>query len=985
VKNLFFNRKRLLRAIHIAAVLLGVLSPRLAKAQVFTYGSGSATAPYSNNLTTASIYSNSGSIVLTESTSSGAYYAGLSILPTTDNTTTNSGPIQVTVATVNASANPVGIDFASTTNGSFTFQNNGAAVSATATDAQYSGTQAVGLSATTGTGSITITNQGSGAAISAMGTASHYQIGAAAGVQALTTSGAISVSNLNGATLSGTGIGTDSGYNGGDGTGIGVNATTTSGLITITNSSDSTISGSGSESAYGALSRDPVGYGINVTGSDVTITNNGGTIIGTSTTTAPYMQAISAGINVSSTGVVTISNSSGTIEATNTMANLDAADTGINVSSSSALTITNSAAISGIGVGYGNVDGINGVSSGTLSIENQASATVSATGALSVNVGISASDTGGNLQIINAGTITATGDGATGISASNSSPTISSLQVTNTGIITATGTNLTSYGISLSSPGMVQNSGSITAAVAIDVASGSSVTLSGNGAISGTIKGGSNSFSNSTLTFNLAIPAAQLAATRAQLATEVVAYSAQSGGAYTFILDGTSFDVLNFLYGNGGIISDLVAAQAARLYADTPGYQSLGSVLDNLPTDASSTRILTALDNLPDSGVAAALAELSPKELQIFRNVAFDNNTFNAANVNNHLANLRDGLTGFDDSQMTVRDGSMDPSLNQVRSHLLAFNPAPNSGLISDSADSLFGGIDMKDTRVNTMPTDRWSSFISGDVILADTSHNTNLDDADYTTGNVTGGLDYRLDQHFTVGALFAYAHTDANLDSRGSSATVDSYSPGIYASYVEGGWYGNALGAYTRNAYTEDRQIDITGLTGDNHGATSGNQGSVNLTGGYEFQKGSFKFGPVASVQYVHLAIDSMQEDGPTALSIASQDQDSFRSLLGFEGRFSTKVATCYGPMILTPHVSASWQHEYLDNSQGINANFTGTGGGSFTTETDTPDRDSAFVDVGLDATVAKNVTLFVDYEAQAGQENFFAQSARGGVKIGF
>jgi outer membrane autotransporter protein len=264
---------------------------------------------------------------------------------------------------------------------------------------------------------------------------------------------------------------------------------------------------------------------------------------------------------------------------------------------------------------------------------------------------------------------------------------------------------------------------------------------------------------------------------------------------------------------------------------------------------------------------------------------------------------------------------------------------------------------------------------------LADLSHNANLDDADYTTGNITAGADYRLDEHFTVGGLFTYAHTDANLDSRGSSATVDSYSPGLYGSYVDGPWYGNFLGAYGRNAYTSDREINIVGLGGDNHGATSGDQGTINLTGGYEFQKGAFKFGPVASVQYVHLSIDSMQEDGPTALSIGSQDEDSFRSQLGVEGRFNANV----GAISLTPHVSASWQHEYLDDSRGINAQFTGTGGGSFVTETDSPDRDSAFLDVGLDATVSKNVTLFVDYEAQAGQSDFFAQSAQGGVKIGF
>jgi hypothetical protein len=86
-------------------------------------------------------------------------------------------------------------------------------------------------------------------------------------------------------------------------------------------------------------------------------------------------------------------------------------------------------------------------------------------------------------------------------------------------------------------------------------------------------------------------------------------------------------------------------------------------------------------------------------------------------------------------------------------------------------------------------------------------------------------------------------------------------------------------------------------------------------------------------------------------------------------EGRFNANVATPIGTVSLTPHVSLCWQHEYLDSSRGVDAQFIGTGGGSFVTTTDNPDRDAAFIDAGLDATVCKNVTVFVDYETQAGQ----------------
>jgi outer membrane autotransporter protein len=199
-------------------------------------------------------------------------------------------------------------------------------------------------------------------------------------------------------------------------------------------------------------------------------------------------------------------------------------------------------------------------------------------------------------------------------------------------------------------------------------------------------------------------------------------------------------------------------------------------------------------------------------------------------------------------------------------------------------------------------------------------------------------------------------------------------------------GWYGNAMLMYGFNNNTDDRQITIPGIQGVNHGAADGGQVTSNMTGGYEFKRGNFKFGPVATLQYVHLTVGSFQEQGPTSLSIDRQEADSLRTQLGFQVRYSANVPTCYGPLGLTPHFQASWQHEYMDNSDGISSQFNGgAGGGSFVVQGQQPERDSAFLDLGVDAQVAKNVTLFIDYQAQAGQNDFFAQSAQGGVRIGF
>jgi len=231
-----------------------------------------------------------------------------------------------------------------------------------------------------------------------------------------------------------------------------------------------------------------------------------------------------------------------------------------------------------------------------------------------------------------------------------------------------------------------------------------------------------------------------------------------------------------------------------------------------VPTATGSfATLIGALQFLPAVQLPGVLDEASPQSLQVWRHMAFDDATFASQQTGNHLANGRDGITGFDGSQFHAMDSTVDPSLSQIKGRLLAWSPTLRPGLLSDSASPVLAGVDMKEVKsapTNEMSADQWSTFVAGDVILADLSHNEDLAHQDYTTGSVTLGADYRLDAHFTVGGLFAYGHTDADLDHIGSKTTDDSYSPGVYASYVDGGWYGNGLFSYGYNSYTSDRNI---------------------------------------------------------------------------------------------------------------------------------------------------------------------------------
>jgi outer membrane autotransporter protein len=137
--------------------------------------------------------------------------------------------------------------------------------------------------------------------------------------------------------------------------------------------------------------------------------------------------------------------------------------------------------------------------------------------------------------------------------------------------------------------------------------------------------------------------------------------------------------------------------------------------------------------------------------------------------------------------------------------------------------------------------------------------------------------------------------------------------------------------------------------------------------------------------LQYTHVDVNGFSEDGAGALGadeiVARQETDSLRSRLG--GHVAYLFQT--GTIRLTPHLDASWQHEFMDQSQGINAQIVNVTGGQFTVKTTSPSRDAALLDCGLDADLNGQVSLFGDYLVQAGQSNYFGQSVQAGVKIGF
>jgi uncharacterized protein with beta-barrel porin domain len=451
-------------------------------------------------------------------------------------------------------------------------------------------------------------------------------------------------------------------------------------------------------------------------------------------------------------------------------------------------------------------------------------------------------------------------------------------------------------------------------------------------------------------------------------------------------------------------------------FAATPNQVAVANSLDGIlsapPPGAAA--LFTAIDSLSAAQIPDALDQLSPRGYLYMRDIAFENSTFMAEKVDGFMANIRNGFSGVDTSGLSLAAPGFDSSLGRSLGSLLAFNnegPAPDgvnyypespdssplspphsggttpSSTISDTSESYTAPGNAAGANPN-FDFSRFTEFVSGNVMLGDLGQNQNSANneqkATTVAGSATAGIGFRMTSNLSAGILMDYNHTDATTDSLGSHVRVDTYSPGVFATFFERGFYVNALGAFGFDNYSNERELSFGGTSAQATSSPNGRQYTGNLDFGYDFHpEHHWIFGPTLGVQYTHLDVDSFQESGagPADLSVNSQSADSLRTRLG--GHVIYQIRS--GSILFQPNITASWQHEFLNDPFGLTSQFDIPNSSPFTIQGSGPGRDSAVLGFGLTATLDNSMNLYLEYLAEVGGENYFVQSIEGGVKASF
>ncbi len=86
-----------------------------------------------------------------------------------------------------------------------------------------------------------------------------------------------------------------------------------------------------------------------------------------------------------------------------------------------------------------------------------------------------------------------------------------------------------------------------------------------------------------------------------------------------------------------------------------------------------------------------------------------------------------------------------------------------------------------------------------------------------------------------------------------------------------------------------------------------------------------------------------------------------------------------------MTPQASASWQHEYMNDSYEFDSQFASGAGTIFSVHGPSLGSDRAVLSLGVSVQMNDTVGFYVFYNGEAGGQNYLLNSVTGGFRFTF
>ena len=217
-----------------------------------------------------------------------------------------------------------------------------------------------------------------------------------------------------------------------------------------------------------------------------------------------------------------------------------------------------------------------------------------------------------------------------------------------------------------------------------------------------------------------------------------------------------------------------------------------------------------------------------------------------------------------------------------------------------------------------------------------------------YTRG-VAAGIDGTINRAFTIGAGYAFNHSDMDLDSRDTE--IDSNTIFVYGQYKPSAWYANATLNYTMSDYEESGSALGLAVKSDYKINAFGGQ----VMTGYDFANG---LTPEMGVRYLHVGGDTYTN----SLGIKNKidDADYLTAILG--GKYA-KVFEVSRELSVRPEVRLAAKYDMLSDEYDTAVAMPGIN--SYSVRSDSLNRFGG--EAGLGVTMSyKDVDLSLTYDIE-------------------
>jgi uncharacterized protein with beta-barrel porin domain len=228
------------------------------------------------------------------------------------------------------------------------------------------------------------------------------------------------------------------------------------------------------------------------------------------------------------------------------------------------------------------------------------------------------------------------------------------------------------------------------------------------------------------------------------------------------------------------------------------------------------------------------------------------------------------------------------------------------------------------------------------------------------TNGGAIGGLDVTLNQNWRLGIATGGGRTDARVDARTSSATIDTFHLAAYGGGRIGDIAVRTGAAYSHHDISTTRTIAFPGFADTTTASYGASTSQIFGEAAYGVVRGLVNAEAFANLAYASVRSDGFTESGgPAALRAAQATTSATYSTLGLRAQAPVPAI---GPWAVTARGSLGWQHAY-DGAAPISLMSFAASPSAFAIAGVPIAADTLLVEAGLDAVVHRNAVLGLLY----------------------